>query len=92
MQRYSSGCSGSITAGKTVNCVVTNDDIPPPPFVNTQTVKLGRYTFLRSALIPLADVAHSSNIISGHVSISSPTGSSSDHLKLVAAEITDGGV
>ncbi|MGB7956059.1 MAG: hypothetical protein WCF23_18965 [Candidatus Nitrosopolaris sp.] len=42
-------------------------------------------------MIPLADVAHSSNIISGHVSISSPTGSSSDHLKLVAAEITDAG-
>jgi hypothetical protein len=38
---YSSGCSGSITTGETVNCVVTNDDIPPPPFVNTQTVKLG---------------------------------------------------
>ena len=87
---YSSGCSGSITAGKTVNCVVTNDDIPPPPFVNTQTVKLGRSTFLQSALIPLADVGTSSNIIVGHVSISSPTGS--DHLKLIAAEITDAGV
>ena len=89
---YSSDCSGSITTGKTVNCVVTNDDIPPPPFVNTQNVKLGGSTFLQSALIPLADVGPSSNIIGGHVSISSPTGSSSDHLKLVAAEITDAGV
>jgi hypothetical protein len=41
-------------------------------------------------LIPLADVAPSSNIIGRHVSISSPTGS--DHLKLIAAEITDAGV
>gem|GEM_PF-1426776 len=89
---YSSDCSGSITTGKTVNCVVTNDDIPPPPFVNTQNVKLGGSTFLQSALIPLADVGPSSNIIGGHVSISSPTGSSSDHLKLVAAEIADAGV
>ncbi|MDQ6668403.1 MAG: hypothetical protein M3Y53_09285 [Thermoproteota archaeon] len=43
-------------------------------------------------MIPLADVGPSSNIIGGHVSTSSPTGSSSDHLKLVAAEITDAGV
>gem|GEM_PF-3197530 len=41
-------------------------------------------------MIPLADVAPSSNIIGRHVSISSPTGS--DHLKLIAAEITDAGV
>ena len=87
---YSSGCPGSITAGETVNCVVTKDDSPPPPFVNTQTVKLGRSTFLQSALIPLVDVGPSSNIIGGHVSISSPTGSG--HLKLIAAEITDAGV
>jgi len=53
-------------------------------------VKLGRSTFLQSALIPLADVGPSSNVIGCHVSISSPTGS--DHLKLIAAEITDAGV
>jgi hypothetical protein len=82
---YSSGCSGSITAGETVNCVVTNDDIPTPPFV-----KLLRSTFLQSALIPLVDLEPSCNIIGGHVSISSPT--RSDHLKLIAAEITDAGV
>ncbi|MFZ0897010.1 MAG: hypothetical protein WAZ77_21120 [Candidatus Nitrosopolaris sp.] len=76
---YSSGCSGSITASETVNCVVTNNDIPPPPFANTQTVKLGRSTFLPRALIPLADVGPSYTIIGGLVSISSPTGS--DHLK-----------
>jgi hypothetical protein len=46
---YSSGCSGSITLGETVNCVVTNDDIPPPPLVDTQTVILGKSTFLQSA-------------------------------------------
>ena len=66
---------------KTVNCVVTNDDIPPPPFVNIQTVKLRDTHSYGVRLVLLADVAHSSNIISGHVSISSPTGSSSDHLK-----------
>ena len=43
-------------------------------------------------LMPLIDVGPSSNIIGGHVSLSSPTGSSSDHLKLIAAEITDAGV
>jgi hypothetical protein len=42
-------------------------------------------------LMPLIDVGPSSNITGGHVSLSSPTGSS-DHLKLIAAEITDGGV
>jgi hypothetical protein len=53
-------------------------------------VKLGRSTFLLSALIPLADIGPSSNITGAHVSISSPT--RSDHLKLIAAEITDAGV
>ena len=53
-------------------------------------MKLGRSTFLQSALIPLADVGPSSNIIGGHVSISSPTGS--DHLKLIAADTTNAGV
>src|SRR3989441_1608080 len=48
--------------------------------------------FLSSrGLIPLIDVGPSSNIIGGHVSLSSPTGSS-DHLKLIAAEITDVGI
>ena len=42
-------------------------------------------------LIPLIDVGPSSSIIGGHVSLSSPTGRS-DHLKLIAAEITDAGV
>ena len=42
-------------------------------------------------MIPLIDVGPSSSIIGGHVSLSSPTGSS-DHLKLIAAEITDAGV
>src|SRR6266487_4701359 len=88
---YSSSCSGSITGGETIKCVVTNDDIPPAPFADTETVKLGKSTFLSDALRPLIDVGPSSNIIGGHVSLSSPTGSS-DHLKLIAAEITDGGV
>jgi hypothetical protein len=38
------------------------------------------------------DVGPSSNIIGGHVSLSSPAGSSSNHLKLIAAEITNAGV
>ncbi|MDP9288551.1 MAG: hypothetical protein M3P08_10165, partial [Thermoproteota archaeon] len=88
---YSSGCSGSITGGETIKCVVSNDDIPPIPFIDTETVKLGKSTFLSDALRPLIDVGPSSNIIGGHVSLSSPTGSS-DHLKLIAAEITDAGV
>ena len=88
---YSSGCSGSITGGETIKCVVSNDDIPPTPFIDTETVKLGKSTFLSDALRPLIDVGPSSNIIGGHVSLSSPTGSS-DHLKLIAAEITDAGV
>ena len=89
---YSSGCSGSITGGETIKCVVSNDDIPPAPFIDTVAVKLGKSTFLSDALRPLIDVGPSSNIIGGHVSLSSPTGSSSDHLKLIAAEITDAGV
>ena len=89
---YSSGCSGSITGGETIKCVVSNDDIPPTPFIDTEAVKLGKSTFLSDALRPLIDVGPSSNIIGGHVSLSSPTGSSSDHLKLIAAEITDAGV
>ncbi len=88
---YSSGCSGSITGGETIKCVVSNDDIPPAPFVDTETVKLGKSTFLSDALRPLIDVGPSSNIIGGHVSLSSPKGSS-DHLKLIAAEITDAGI
>ena len=88
---YSSGCSGSISGGETIKCTVTNDDIPPPPFTDTQTAKLGKSLFSSDALRPLIDVGPSSNIIGGHVSLSSPTGSS-DHLKLIAAEITDGGV
>jgi hypothetical protein len=43
-------------------------------------------------LMPLINVGPSSNIVGGHVSLSSPTGSSSNHLKLIAAEITDAGV
>jgi hypothetical protein len=89
---YSSDCSGVINAGETIKCTVTNDDIPPTPFIDTETVKLGKSTFVSDALRPLVDVGPSSNIIGGHVSLSSPTGSSSDHLKLVAAEITDAGV
>jgi hypothetical protein len=88
---YSSGCSGSITGGETIKCVVSNDDIQPTPFIDTEAVKLGKSTFLSDALRPLIDVGPSSNIIGGHVSLSSPTGSS-DHLKLIAAEITDAGV
>jgi len=88
---YSSGCSGSITGGETIKCVVSNDDIPPIPFIDTEAVKLGKSTFLSDALRPLIDVGPSSSIIGGHVSLSSPTGSS-DHLKLIAAEITDVGV
>ncbi len=88
---YSSGCSGSITGGETIKCVVSNDDIPPIPFIDTETVKLGKSTFLSDALRPLIDVGSSSSIIGGHVSLSSPTGNS-DHLKLIAAEITDAGV
>jgi hypothetical protein len=88
---YSSGCSGSITGGETIKCVISNDDIPPAPFVDTETVKLGKSTFLSDALRPLIDVGPSSNIIGGHVSLSSPT-VSSDHLKLIAAEITDAGI
>jgi len=89
---YSSGCSGRITGGERIKCVVINDDIPPTPFVHTETVKLGKSTFVSNALRPLVDVGPSSNIIGGHVSLSSPTGSSSDHLKLIAAEITDAGL
>jgi hypothetical protein len=88
---YSSGCSGSISAGQTIKCTITNDDIPPPPFTDTQTAKLGKSSFSSEALRPLIDVGPSSNIIGGHVSLSAPT-SSSDQLKLIAAEITDGGV
>ncbi|HET7148827.1 MAG TPA: hypothetical protein VFI73_10055, partial [Candidatus Nitrosopolaris sp.] len=88
---YSSGCSGSITAGETINCVVSNDDIPPVPFIDTETVKLGKSAFPSDALIPLIDVGPTSNIMGGHISLNSPT-SSSDHLKLIAAEITDAGV
>ena len=79
---YSSGCSGSITGGETIKCVVSNDDIPPIPFIDTGTVKLGKSTFLSDALRPLIDVGSSSSIIGGHVSLSSPTGNS-DHLKLI---------
>jgi len=89
---YSSSCSGSITGGETIKCIVTNDDIPPTSFVDTETVKLGNSTFSSDSLRPLIDVGPSSNIVGGHVSLSSPTGSSSDHLKLIAAEITDAGV
>jgi len=89
---YSPGCSGSIMVGETVNCIVTNEEIPPPPFIDTQTMKLGKSIFIEGALRPLADVGPSSNIIDGHVSLSSPTGGNSDHLKLVAAEITEAGL
>ncbi|MDQ6864852.1 MAG: hypothetical protein M3044_13650, partial [Thermoproteota archaeon] len=89
---YSSGCSGSITGGETIKCVVSNNDIPPTPFIDLETVKLGKSTFLSDALRPLIDVGPSSSIIGGHVSLSSPTGSGSDHLKLIAAEITNAGV
>ena len=89
---YSSGCSGSITGGEAIKCVISNDDIPPIPYIDTDTAKLGKSTFLSDALRPLIDVGPSSNIIGGHVSLSSPTGSSSDNLKLIAAEITDAGV
>jgi hypothetical protein len=88
---YSSGCSGSISAGQTIKCTITNDDIPPPPFTDTQTAKLGKSSFSSEALRPLIDVGPPSNIIGGHVSLSAPT-SSSDQLKLIAAESTDGGV
>jgi hypothetical protein len=92
VKTYSSGCSGSITAGETIKCTVTNDDIPPTPFIDTVTAKLGKSTFSSDSLRPLIDVGPSSNIVGGHVSLSSPTGSSSNHLKLIAAEITDAGV
>jgi hypothetical protein len=92
MTTYSTGCSGSITGGETIKCVVTNDDLPPTPFVDTATVKLGKSSFLSDALRPLVDVGPSSNIIGGHVSLSTPTGNSSNHLKLIAAEITNAGV
>ena len=71
---YSSGCSGSITGGESIRCVVSNDDIPPTPFIDTEVVKLGKSTFLSDSLRPLIDVGPSSNIIGGHVSLSSPTG------------------
>jgi hypothetical protein len=53
---------------------------------------LGKSTFLSDALRPLIDVGPSSNIVGGHVSLSAPTGNSSNHLKLIAAEITNAGV
>ena len=97
---YSSGCSGTASGGQ-VKCTVTNRytgppsppraTTTPPPFTDTQTAKLGKSLFSSDALRPLIDVGPSSNITGGHVSLSSPTGSS-DHLKLIAAEITDGGV
>ena len=67
----------------------------PPVVAGLQTLNLdnGNNSSLSSlGVMPLADVGPSSNIIGGHVSLSSPTGGSSDHLKLVAAEITDAGL
>jgi len=56
---YSPGCSGSIMVGETVNCILTNEETLPTPFVDTQTMKLGKSIFLEGALRPLADVGPS---------------------------------
>jgi hypothetical protein len=67
----------------------------PPVISGLQTLNLhsGNNSSLSSlGVMPLADVGPSSNIIDGHVSLSSPTGGNSDHLKLVAAEITEAGL